>query len=150
MKRTLMRRDQELLEFEVDLETGSARVIDASPAGVDLLASAGRAESDANEALGKLLRKRCITSLRRDFPRIPASYNARLGIELSLMGPVYLAFRGGSLCAREHCRAPWQGLLGQLAHACIQRGAYQRQPAARHRRRPGRPPRVWTHVRSGA
>ena len=36
-------------------------------------ALAGRAESDASEALGKLLRKRCISSLRRDFPRIPAS-----------------------------------------------------------------------------
>ena len=86
MRRTLMQRDQELLEFEFDPATGDARVIDASPAGVDLLALAGRAESDANEALCKLLRKRCISSLRRDFPRILASYNARMGIELSLMG----------------------------------------------------------------
>ena len=55
MRRTLMQRDQELLEFEFDPTTGDARVIDASPAGVDLLALAGRAESDANEALCKLL-----------------------------------------------------------------------------------------------
>lgn len=67
-------------------DEATVRVIDASPAGIDLLALAGRAESDASEALGKLLRKRCISSLRRDFPRILASYNARLGIELTLMG----------------------------------------------------------------
>lgn len=89
-------------------DEATVSVIDASPAGIDLLALAGRAESDANEALGKLLRKRCISSLRRDFPRIMASYNARLGIELSLMG------HGLSLSDSFWYRA----------HACIQRGAY--------------------------
>ena len=55
MRRTLMQRDQELLDFEVDSVTGGARILDASTVGLDLLASAGFAEADMNAALGKLL-----------------------------------------------------------------------------------------------
>ena len=86
MRRTLMQRDQELLDFEVDPKTRDARVIEVSSAGLELLASVKLNETDANDVLSKLLRKRSISRLRRDLPRILASYDVHSVIELSLMG----------------------------------------------------------------
>lgn len=81
-----MQRDQELLDFEVDPKTREARVIDASPSGLDLLASAGFGEADTNVSLVKLLGKRSISCLRQDLPQILEPYHVRSGVELALMG----------------------------------------------------------------
>ena len=83
MRRTLMHRDVELLDFEADPVTGDARVVDETEAGRNLIASM---KMDGNKAIDRLLKSRTISHFRKDLPLILESYHAHSRIELALMG----------------------------------------------------------------
>jgi len=100
MKRTLMFEDRELLDFEVDPETGRARVLDAPEAGDDELAAIGLDCSDLDVALTKLIRMRSMSSNRVDLDAILEGFGAISATELALMG------HGASLTDHFWYRAP--------------------------------------------
>lgn len=85
IRRTLMQRDRELVDFEVDPVTGKARIIDAV-ADESLLASAGLARCDGDWVLAKLVERRAISPMRRDKGEIIAAFGAKSPIDLALMG----------------------------------------------------------------
>ena len=91
IKRTLMKRNQELADFEVDPVTGEVRVIDASEAGADLHASAD---------LSRIIRRRAVSRRRADNQDVLASFGALSPIHLALMG------HGLSLSDQYWYRAP--------------------------------------------
>ena len=102
IRRTLMQRDQELVDFEFDLATGEARVLDASTEGDELLAYLWPVEIDRDKALGNLVKARAISPLRKDKGEILAAQGAKSGAELALRG------HGSSLSDQYWYRAPGQ------------------------------------------
>ena len=91
IRRTLMQRNRELADFEVDPLTGEARIIDASEAGEHLLDS---------ERLTELVKSRAISYRRADRQDVLASFGALSAIHLALMG------NGLSLSDQYWYRAP--------------------------------------------
>ncbi len=59
IRRTLMQRDRELAEFEIDPTTGKACVIDI--ANDDLVASAGLARQNRDRVLTALIERRALS-----------------------------------------------------------------------------------------
>ena len=76
MKRTLMFENRELLDFEVEPETGEARVLNAPEAGNEELAAIGLDCSDLDAALTKLIRMRSMSSNRVDLDAILEGFGA--------------------------------------------------------------------------
>ena len=100
IRRTLMQRNRELVEFEIDPVTRDARVIDASAEGDELLASIKPGLKDRESALLWLARKRAISALRDDKDDILSAFGARTPIDLVLRG------HGLSLSDQFWYRAP--------------------------------------------
>ena len=107
IRRTLMQRNQELVDFEFDPETNDVRIIDASPEGEDVLASVRPARlapepirPSRSESLSWLARKRAISPLREDKDDIIAAFGVKSPIRLALMG------HGLSLSDQFWYRAP--------------------------------------------
>lgn len=94
-----MKRDQELVEFEVDPATGEVRVIDAS-ADVGLIASADLARQGGESFLTRLVKRRALSSNRPDMDDILASFDAKSPVDLVLRG------HGLSLSDQYWYRAP--------------------------------------------
>ena len=84
VRRTLMQRDRELVDFEVDSVTGDAHIIDV--ASGDLAASLGLARENRDEVLTTLIRRRALSSLRKDKEDILAVFGAKSTVDLALMG----------------------------------------------------------------
>ena len=86
MKRTLMLKNQELLDFEVESGTNKVRVLDSPGEGDALLASLGLGGSDLNAALTGLVRDRCLSGNRADLAEILDAFGVRSQIELAFKG----------------------------------------------------------------
>ena len=97
-RRTLMQRDRELADFEVDSMTGEARIIDVARA--DLAASLGSARENWDQVLTTLIKRRALSPLRKDKEDILAVFGAKSTVDLALMG------HGVSLCDQFWYRAP--------------------------------------------
>ena len=101
MKRTLMLKNRELLDFEVDLATDEIRVLDGPEAGDALLFSLGFGDgSDRDAFVADIVRGRCLSPNREDLEQILAAFGARSSLELVFRG------HGLSLIDRLWYRAP--------------------------------------------
>ena len=100
IKRTLMRRNQELADFEVDPATGAVRVIDVSEAGEELFASRGTTQQNRDWILDEIVKARTISSMRTDLGDILSAFDATSSIDLVLRG------HGLSLSDQYWYRAP--------------------------------------------
>lgn len=98
VRRTLMRRDQELVDFEIDPVTSEARVIDT--AGSDLTAPLGLAQKNRDSVLTALIQRRALSPMRKDKDAILAAFGANSPVDLALMG------HGLSLTDQFWYRAP--------------------------------------------
>ena len=83
-RRTLMQRDQELLDFEVDPLTGETHIIDT--ANSNLVASLGLAQENKNQVLTALMMRRALSPMRRDNDDVLAAFGAKSPVDLVLMG----------------------------------------------------------------
>ncbi|MBR2835443.1 MAG: hypothetical protein IKE43_07030 [Coriobacteriales bacterium] len=97
-RRTLMQRDRELVDFEVDPVTGEARIIDI--ASDNLAAFLGLARENRNQVLTTLMRRRALSPLRKDKDDVLAAFGAKSSVDLALMG------HGLSLSDQFWYRAP--------------------------------------------
>ena len=97
-RRTLMQRDRELVDFEVDPATGEARIIDA--ASGNLAASLGLARENGDRVLTTLMMRRALSPLRKDKDDVLAAFGAKSPVDLALMG------HGLSLSDQFWYRAP--------------------------------------------
>ena len=97
IRRTLMQRDRELVDFVVDQASGEARIIDAVS---DLAASAGFARQNGDELLSKLVARRALSPMREDKDDVLAAFGAKSPVDLALMG------HGLSLSDQFWYRAP--------------------------------------------
>ena len=97
-RRTLMQRDRELVDLEVDPMTGEARVIDV--ANGNLAASLGLAQENRDRVLTTLMTRRALSSLRRDKDDVLGAFGAQSPVDLALMG------HGLSLADQFWYRAP--------------------------------------------
>ena len=86
MKRTLMLKNQELLDFDVEPVTGKVRILDAPDNGDALLSSLGLDGPDRGAVLAGLLRHRRISPHREDVTQILDAFGARSTLELAFMG----------------------------------------------------------------
>ena len=84
-----MQRNQELVDFEIDPATVDIRIIDASPAGEDLLATVRPVrlapepiQLSRDKALSLLVKKRAISALRDDKDDIIAVFGAKSTVDL--------------------------------------------------------------------
>ena len=100
MKRTLMLKNQELLDFEVDTLAEEIRILDAPAADDPLLASLGLGGPDRGVIVAKAILSRHISAARDDFALILDAFGARSRFELSFMG------HGLSLIDKLWYRAP--------------------------------------------
>ena len=100
IRRTLMQRNRELADFEVDPATGEARVIDASEAGEELLVSTEPTQQSRDRALTGFLKTRAISRMREDRENILAAVDAKSPVDLVLWG------HGLSLSDQYWYRAP--------------------------------------------
>ena len=98
IRRTLMQRDRELADFEVDSASGEARVIDA--ASDDVSVSAGLARQNGDWVLTKLVERRALSNMRKDKDDVLAAFGAKSPVDLALMG------HGLSLSDQFWYRAP--------------------------------------------
>lgn len=85
IKRTLMHRNQELVDFEVDPATGEAHVVDFV-AGDDSAVSLGLTRQTGDWFVSKLVERRAISPLRRDKDDILSAFGAMSPTDLALMG----------------------------------------------------------------
>jgi len=97
-RHTLMQRDRELVDFEVDPVTGEACIVDA--ASDDLTASMGLAGDSKDRVLTTLVTRRALSSMRRDKDDVLAAFGAKSPVDLALMG------HGLSLSDQFWYRAP--------------------------------------------
>lgn len=98
IKRTLMQRDQELVDFEIDPLTGEACIIDA--ASDEVTASVGLAGKDRERVLTALVQRRALSTMRKDKDEVLAAFGAKSPVDLALMG------RGLSLIDQFWYRTP--------------------------------------------
>ena len=98
VRRTLMQRDRELVDFEVDPVTGEARIIDT--ASDNLTASVGLAQGNRDQVLTSLMMRRALSPMRKDLDDILAAFGAKSPVDLALMG------HGLSLSDQFWYRAP--------------------------------------------
>ena len=86
MKRTLMLKNQELLDFEVDPVTGKVRILDAPNADDALLSSLGFGGPDLHDIVEAVILGRRMSASRDDANKILDAFNARSVYELVFMG----------------------------------------------------------------
>ena len=100
MKRTLMYRNQELLDFEVDTAAHKVHVLDAPERGDESLIKLGIDANRLEEFTDDFIKKRCITSARKHFSELLDSFGASSALELVFRG------HGASLTDHFWYRAP--------------------------------------------
>ena len=83
-RRTLMQRNRELVDFEVNPETGEARIIDVL--NDSLVASLGLARKNGDQVLTALMMRRALSPMRKDKDDILAAFGAKSPVDLALMG----------------------------------------------------------------
>jgi len=83
-RRTLMQRNRELVDFEIDPPTGKVRVIDV--ASDDMAASLGLAQQNRNRVLTVLVERRALSAMRKDKDVVLAAFGAKSPVDLALMG----------------------------------------------------------------
>ena len=98
VRRMLMQRDRELVDFEVNPVTGEARIIDV--ASNELAASLGLAQENRNQVLTTLIKRRTLSPLRKDKDDVLAAFGAKSPVDLALMG------HGASLSDQFWYRTP--------------------------------------------
>lgn len=98
IRRTLMQRDRELIDFEVDPVTGEARIFDAAVG--NWAASLGLDREGRDQVLTTLMVRRALSPMRKDLDDILAAFGAKSPVDLALMG------RGLSLSDQFWYRAP--------------------------------------------
>ena len=98
VRRTLMQRDRELVDFEVDPVTGEARILDV--ASDELAASLGLTREGGDQVLTTLVQRRALSPMRKDKDDILAAFGAKSPVDLALMG------HGLSLTDQFWYRAP--------------------------------------------
>ena len=85
IRRTLMHRNRELADFEVDPATGKAHVIDfVSDEG--FAASLGLTRQEGDWVLSRLVERRAISSLRKDKDAVLSAFGAKSTVDLALRG----------------------------------------------------------------
>ena len=97
-RRTLMHRDQELVDFDVDSVTGEAHIIDV--ASDSLAASLGLVRENRDQVLTTLMLRRALSPMRKDKDDVLAAFGATSPVDLALMG------HGLSLTDQFWYRAP--------------------------------------------
>ena len=97
-RRTLMQRNRELVDFEVDPLTGEAHIIDM--ASDDLVTSLGLARENRDQVLTALITRRVLSPQRKDRDDVLAAFGAKSPVDLALMG------HGLSLTDQFWYRAP--------------------------------------------
>ena len=85
MRRTLMHRNQELVDFVVDPATGEAHIVDIV-VDDDCAASLGLTQRKGDWALSRLVERRAISPLRKDKDDILSAFGAKSAVDLALMG----------------------------------------------------------------
>ena len=85
IRRTLMHRNQELVDFEVNPVTGEARVTDFV-ADEDYAASLGLTQQNGDWLLTRLVERRAISPLRKDKDDILSAFGAKSTVDLALRG----------------------------------------------------------------
>jgi len=98
VRRTLMHRNRELVNFEVDPVAGEARIIDV--ASDDLAASLGLAQENRDQVLTALMMRRALSPMRKDRDDVLAAFGAKSPVDRALMG------HGLSLSDQFWYRAP--------------------------------------------
>ena len=86
MKRTLMLKNQELLDFDIEPVTGAMRILDAPDTGDTLLCSLGLDGPDREAIVAGAIRHRSISRNREDVAQILDAFGARSTYELAFMG----------------------------------------------------------------
>lgn len=84
VRRTLMQRNQELVDFEVNPATGNVRIIDA--ASDNLPAIFGLARENWAPVLTTLVMRRALSPMRKDKDDVLAAFGAKSTVDLALMG----------------------------------------------------------------
>ena len=100
MKRTLMLKNQELFDFEIDTATEKIRILDAPEPGDALLASLGFDGPDGKDAVAGVVKQRHISSGRDDIDQIRDAFGVQSVQELTFRG------HGLSLSDKLWYRAP--------------------------------------------
>ncbi len=100
MKRTLMHRNRELLDFDIDFATGKVDILDAPGTDDALLSSLGLAGPDLAASVSGVISERRISARRDDAADIMGAFGARTNTELAFMG------HGLSLTDKLWYRAP--------------------------------------------
>lgn len=85
MRRTLMYRNQELVDFEVDPTTGEAHVV-GIVVDDDRAASLGLTRQKGDWVLSRLIERRAISPLRKDKDDILSALGAKSTVDLALRG----------------------------------------------------------------
>lgn len=85
MRRTLMYRNQELVDFEVDLTTGEAHVIDIV-VDDDSAASLGLTRQKGDWVLSRLIERRAISPSRKDKDDVLSALGAKSTVDLAFRG----------------------------------------------------------------
>ena len=86
MIRTLMLKNQELLDFEVDTDKREIRILDAPEMDDELLRSLGFGGPEREGFLSKILGARHISAGRVDLNQILEAFGVKSAFELSFMG----------------------------------------------------------------
>jgi hypothetical protein len=95
-----MHRNQELLDFEIDLMTGKVEIIDAPRPDDAMLRALGLAGPDLAATVEGAIRERRLSARRNDLPEILEAFGARTSTELAFLG------HGLSLADKLWYRAP--------------------------------------------
>lgn len=98
IRRTLMQRNRELVDFEVEPATGEIRIIDTADDG--LAASAGLTRQSREWVLARLVERRAISPMRKDKGDILAAFEVKSAVDLAFRG------HGLSLSDQFWYRAP--------------------------------------------
>ena len=86
MKRTLMLKNQELLDFEINLDTREVNILDAPSLNDPVLASLGLSGPDRDEYIRRIIRDRCPSSNREDLETILDAFGVSSSLELVFLG----------------------------------------------------------------
>lgn len=86
MRRTLMLKNQELLDFDVDVATGEIRILDAPGADDAQLMSLGLGGPDRETIVATVIQGRRLSSQRVDVDEVLEAFGASSGLELVFRG----------------------------------------------------------------
>ena len=86
MRRTLMLKNRELFDFEIDLASGKVSILDAPGPDDELLSSSGFSGSDRSILVEQVVRARCLSEFREDSAQILDAFGVRSVVELAFKG----------------------------------------------------------------